>query len=102
MKENCTEADFEKEIDEVMPYSKKWISIQQSMEFTAQSSEASQKTNERHRKFKLPLLETKFFDGNVKNWLPSWGQFQKFIRILHWMIRINFSISFKGWTQEQR
>lgn len=29
------------------------------------------------RKFKLPTLELKKFDGNIKNWLPFWSQFQK-------------------------
>ncbi|XP_050315561.1 uncharacterized protein LOC126750100 [Anthonomus grandis grandis] len=29
------------------------------------------------RKFKLPILELKKFDGNIKDWLPFWSQFQK-------------------------
>ena len=29
------------------------------------------------RKFKLPTLEFKKFDGNIKDWLPFWSQFQK-------------------------
>ncbi|KAJ8980827.1 hypothetical protein NQ317_018407 [Molorchus minor] len=29
------------------------------------------------RKFKLPTLEFKKFDGNIKEWLPFWSQFQK-------------------------
>ncbi|GIY14969.1 DUF1758 domain-containing protein [Caerostris extrusa] len=29
------------------------------------------------RKFKLPLLELKRFGGEIKDWLPFWGQFSK-------------------------
>ncbi|KAJ8973582.1 hypothetical protein NQ317_011836 [Molorchus minor] len=29
------------------------------------------------RKLKLPTLEFKKFDGNIKEWLPFWSQFQK-------------------------
>ncbi|GIY80959.1 hypothetical protein CDAR_70932 [Caerostris darwini] len=29
------------------------------------------------RKFKLPLLELKKFGGEIKDWLPFWGQFSK-------------------------
>lgn len=29
------------------------------------------------RKFKLPKIELKKFDGNIKNWLGFWGQFKK-------------------------
>lgn len=29
------------------------------------------------RKFKLPVLEFKKFDGTIKDWLPFWSQFKK-------------------------
>src|SRR5436190_4858357 len=29
------------------------------------------------RKFKLPTLEFKKFGGEIKDWLPFWGQFKK-------------------------
>lgn len=29
------------------------------------------------RRFKLPTLESKKFDGGIKEWLPFWSQFQK-------------------------
>nr|XP_023022263.1 uncharacterized protein LOC111510575 [Leptinotarsa decemlineata] len=29
------------------------------------------------RRFKLPLIEFKKFDGDIRNWLPFWSQFKK-------------------------
>lgn len=33
--------------------------------------------NQVRRNFKLPILEPKKFDGDVKNWIGFWGQFKK-------------------------
>lgn len=30
-----------------------------------------------HHKYKLPKLKLQEFDGQLKNWLPFWGQFEK-------------------------
>ncbi|CAH2078999.1 unnamed protein product, partial [Iphiclides podalirius] len=67
----CSEAELEKELDEVMAYHKRFISIE-AIEVNKCSI-----LKENIRKYKLPPLETKKFDGQVKNWLPFWGQFQK-------------------------
>lgn len=37
----------------------------------------SQVVNSQQRKFKLPFLELKKFDGNLINWLQFWAQFSK-------------------------
>lgn len=34
-------------------------------------------SSENKRKFRLPKIELKNFDGNVKNWIGFWGQFLK-------------------------
>lgn len=41
--------------------------------------------------YKLPKIEIRKFDGDLKEWLGFWSQFQKFIVIVRCMIAINFS-----------
>ncbi|GIX98532.1 hypothetical protein CDAR_424911 [Caerostris darwini] len=44
-----------------------------------ESDDCSSVQNISKRKFKLPLLELKKFGGEIKDWLPFWGQFSKII-----------------------
>ncbi|XP_072398338.1 uncharacterized protein [Diabrotica undecimpunctata] len=46
-------------------------------EVDSMASESSVGSRSGRRKFKLPTLELKKFDGNIRNWLPFWSQFQK-------------------------
>lgn len=40
-------------------------------------SEGNSVSGTGRRKFRLPVLELKKFDGNIRDWLPFWSQFEK-------------------------
>ncbi|XP_018574612.1 uncharacterized protein LOC108913536 [Anoplophora glabripennis] len=54
----------------------KWTDAVEN-EVTSVISDGTVNSKTGRRKFKLPTLEFKKFDGNIKDWLPFWSQFQK-------------------------
>lgn len=66
---------LEKEIEAQFEYESKWNRIEAM--FLERSRMISMPTVSEKRSFKLPKLQMITFDGQLKNWLPFWGQFQK-------------------------
>ncbi|XP_072403151.1 uncharacterized protein [Diabrotica undecimpunctata] len=85
-----SEADLLAEIDGSEVYLRKFTDVntqaedflqkprdEPGEEVDSMASESSVGSRSGRRKFKLPTLELKKFDGNIRNWLPFWSQFQK-------------------------
>ncbi|XP_030747168.1 uncharacterized protein LOC115875798 [Sitophilus oryzae] len=91
-----TEAELTADMDSTDVYKKRFVdlklrhhSLQQSEGTTSQEEEGadagdqvsvvgSNVSNQAgRRKFKLPIIELTKFDGNIREWLPFWGQFSK-------------------------
>ncbi|KAJ8909825.1 hypothetical protein NQ315_003703 [Exocentrus adspersus] len=91
MVENATEVELESEIEARDGYLKRFTTLKikyDKLFVDATSTTSSQSsTNTSHRprivkatgkrKFKLPTLEFKRYDGSVKGWLAFWFQFKK-------------------------
>lgn len=91
-----TEAELTADMDSTDVYKKRFVdlklrhhSLQQSEGTTSQEEEGadagdqvsvvgSNVSNQAgRRKFKLPIIELTKCDGNIREWLPFWGQFSK-------------------------
>ncbi|XP_045541691.1 uncharacterized protein LOC106718201 isoform X2 [Papilio machaon] len=71
------EVRLENEISDAGKYRARWSLLDTKYSnllktFTKSNHEANE-----NRRFKLPTLDVKKFDGHIKNWLPFWGQFKK-------------------------
>lgn len=92
-----SEADLEAEMDSVDSYKRRFVAlerryhdVQPSEENTSHrksgsaddlvSAVGSNSIVTGRRKFKLPRIELPKFDGNIRDWLPFWGQFSKIDR----------------------
>lgn len=77
MLEDSEEKEIEKEMEDARAYHEKWLLILEKIKLIEADLKNNTKTGEVKRNFKLPHLELKKFDGNLKNWLPFWGQYKK-------------------------
>ncbi|XP_013141896.1 PREDICTED: uncharacterized protein LOC106105945 [Papilio polytes] len=64
--------NFEKELNEGHEYLSRWNLLESTYKALCKCENLEQRS-----KIKLPTLEMKKFDGNIKNWLTFWGQFKK-------------------------
>ncbi|CAB0000825.1 unnamed protein product [Nesidiocoris tenuis] len=77
------EDDFTKEIDDADEYQDKMVLYRAKIidilnKLVPQNSVKDEPIGTtQKRNFKLPYLEQKQFDGDLKNWLGFWGQFKK-------------------------
>ena len=79
------EDTFGKEFDSAESYRNNWISIKNDCEdilnkFLPNDIDQVSVSNNSFsmkRHFRLPKIELKQFDGNIRNWLSFWGQFRK-------------------------
>lgn len=79
------EQTMEKELEEAHKYKARWKFLDVRFNILKSEKETKEVTNikkekteeKQERKFKLPLLEIRKFDGNIKNWLTFWGHFSK-------------------------
>ncbi|XP_050517597.1 uncharacterized protein LOC126892168 [Diabrotica virgifera virgifera] len=91
LNEDASEQDLLKEIEDSDSYIRKFADLSTQFEERVQPRIAASVEDEvasgttgkstgslqGKRKFKLPMLEFKKYDGNIKSWLPFWSQFQK-------------------------
>nr|XP_015920904.1 uncharacterized protein LOC107449773 [Parasteatoda tepidariorum] len=79
--ENFDETEFASETDLTEDYRDKCVSMKAKVDLNLARIEKNEEIldslNETKRNFRLPKLELKRFDGNIKNWLGFWGQFNK-------------------------
>ncbi|XP_055943688.1 uncharacterized protein LOC129974919 [Argiope bruennichi] len=80
MSEEINEDDIEKESRSADEYSlnfKRMSLLVDRKTNPAVNADTSSSVGGEKRKFKLPHLELKKFGGEIKDWLPFWGQFRK-------------------------
>ncbi|XP_055924479.1 uncharacterized protein LOC129956576 [Argiope bruennichi] len=80
MSEEINEDDIEKESRSADEYSlnfKRMSLLVDRKTNPAVNADTSSSVGGEKRKFKLPRLELKKFGGEIKDWLPFWGQFRK-------------------------
>uniref|UniRef100_V5GNX0 Uncharacterized protein n=1 Tax=Anoplophora glabripennis TaxID=217634 RepID=V5GNX0_ANOGL len=92
MLDQSSEQDLSAEVDACDTYSRKFLSLRLSYENLVNkqklvsvkgddgetvSSQLSANENSSRRKFRLPKIEFKRYDGNIKRCLPFWAQFKK-------------------------
>ena len=85
--EGVTEKDLEGELELREQYGKRYVLLHlQFNEYLEKKNNNSDYDEEvastvssrkGKRNFKLPTIQFKTFDGNVKDWLPFWSQFSK-------------------------
>lgn len=77
MLENLDEEELERELESCLSYKTKWLHL--DMKFKTKMSKIQMKTDshENCKNMKLPKLQLQNFDGEIKSWLPFWGQFSK-------------------------
>ncbi|CAH2095423.1 unnamed protein product [Euphydryas editha] len=73
MLESVSDADYYKEIEECDEYKTRFLLIKSKSE-TMMEKLAEKIT---YKNMRLPKLELRKFDGNIRNWLHFWGQFRK-------------------------
>ncbi|RVE53304.1 hypothetical protein evm_002137 [Chilo suppressalis] len=74
--ENWDEKEFEKELDDTSKYQTRWALLEAQFDESMANTLKTEPKNDKPL-FKLPMLEIKKFDGNIKNWLSFWGQYKK-------------------------
>lgn len=86
--DKITEEDLVKELESREHYRRRYVVLQikfneylakkeHKNENMEQISSTSSLRQEGKRNFKLPVIQFKTFDGNIKDWLPFWAQFSK-------------------------
>ncbi|GBM79725.1 hypothetical protein AVEN_27371-1 [Araneus ventricosus] len=81
----CTQENFDLEYEAITAYEDRLLETKTKLQRRLNTlekpkqevtviKEASDNCN---RKFKLPVLELKQFNGNIKEWLQRWGQYKK-------------------------
>ncbi|GFU98420.1 integrase catalytic domain-containing protein [Trichonephila clavipes] len=79
-KEKCTQEDYDKEYSACKLYGDKFITykikVKNILAGKAQGADVLRFTDPGTR-FKLPNIELPTFDGNPRNWLKFWTQFEK-------------------------
>ena len=84
---DCSEQDLQSEQDAVDTYNEHWISIRHKVQEvqtksrpvspTPSVSSLDSSTSIASKRYKLPKIELKKFNGELKDWLSFWSQFEK-------------------------
>lgn len=92
LEEDASEEDLLMDMECTELYTKRYLSLfyhyEELRQSDAKSEEVAQQSEQSQgnssavglpgkRKFKLPTIQLKVFDGNIKEWLPFWSQFKK-------------------------
>lgn len=79
LEDKKSEEELEKESETCEEYLTRYFKARALMEKKNKetSAESVTEVENRIRKFKLPKLELRSFNGNIKDWLPFWSQFRK-------------------------
>ena len=82
LRADMQEDELDKEMQGADEYVDKYkrlnLVVQKSLDTTSKMEKCDNSLlNVKKRKFKLPTIELKKFDGDVKDWLTFWGQFKK-------------------------
>ena len=89
--ESATEEELVADLDSCDTYVKRFTGLRIKCEKILQAKVLDEEMSQRSRasennsskevtgkrKFKLPNIEFKHYDGNIKDWLPFWAQFKK-------------------------
>ncbi|XP_031350458.1 uncharacterized protein LOC116176124 [Photinus pyralis] len=73
---SMSEAEIIQELEGAKVYKKKYIELRQHVDAIEEHS-SNRSSHQNRRRFKLPRIEFRKFDGTVKDWLPFWSQFTK-------------------------
>ncbi|GFV83630.1 uncharacterized protein TNCV_3612041 [Trichonephila clavipes] len=100
LKEETDELAYEEDFMEAETYRDRYLELCVKTERLS-VKETEKKVLEK-RKFKLPKIELKIFDGNAKEYLTFWGQLKKFHDESLPKMKINSSICYRPSSQIQR
>lgn len=76
--EDFNEASYTEEVDKAEEFVHKWYTIKEiCSSFKNTTTDVTSQEVKSAKNYKLPKIEFKKFDDDLKNWLGFWGQFKK-------------------------